>query len=110
MIPVRIINTVGETALVEWMVGADFVRGYLPKGVIQANATISESDAEAATSYGVTWENYIRNSVSVKDIAREMRRHGLWTADDLRARPQEYMRIIQTLFALDVVAVFEGVK
>ncbi|RPI92581.1 MAG: hypothetical protein EHM39_13500, partial [Chloroflexi bacterium] len=78
-IPVRIIETKGASALVEWDAGDMLRRAYVPKGAVtdgQADATI----LALGIPYGIDWPALLDLSgVTVETVTAALRRAGIWT-------------------------------
>lgn len=88
-VPVRVIAQNKGAALVEWVVGDDWARGYVP--LLQVvDDTVKRSDLNESATYGLDWVTIIGPlDVTAQDVARELHRAGLWTEDDIRKQPRE---------------------
>ncbi len=71
-VPVMVVGTKGESALVEW----DLKRGYVPASSVKGGA-VSPVTLKRAIPYGVPWDNLSEG------LAAVMRKAGIWTTDDL---------------------------
>ena len=88
-VPVRVIVQNKGAALVEWVVGDDWARGYVPTSQIVGDM-VKDSDLDESATYGLDWATIIGPlDVTVQDVARELRCAGLWTEDDIRKQPRE---------------------
>ncbi len=71
-VPVMVVGTKGESALVEW----DLKRGYVPASSVKDGA-VSPATLKRAIPYGVPWDDLSEG------LATVMRKAGIWTTDDL---------------------------
>lgn len=82
-LPVRVIGSKGESALVEWIdAEAMYRRVYVPLAKV-AKGTVATKDLERGIPYGLPWEEYIEVEVTPASIANELRRLGAWRREDL---------------------------
>lgn len=104
---VRIVQTKGQSALVEWQEEGRLFRGYLPVNLVK-DGTAEGADLAKAAPYGVPWERYINLAgLTVQALADELRRNGIWTVDDLMKRDRDIIGIATNLVGR---AVFEAAK
>ena len=87
-LPVRVVEKKGKSALVEWDEGDDQRRGFVPVKEIEGGKC-GEDGLGAAIPYGAPWEQFIDLSeLNAETLARNLRRLGVWTADDLERNPK----------------------
>lgn len=109
MIPVRIINQQGLTALVEWMAGDDYKRAFVPLEAV-TEGVCAEDVLAQGVSYGVAWEDFIKVQATPQRIARELRRYGVWTLADLQQRIATAKAAAWEACSLDLAALIRAVK
>ena len=109
MIQVKVVNQRGLTALVEWMVGDDYRRAYVPLETI-AEGACAEDTLQAGAPYGVAGEEYIKVQSTPQRIARELRRYGIWTLDDLQQRIATAKAAAWEACAPDFAAIIRAVR
>lgn len=92
MTPVKVIGVASDTALVEWHEDGRYYRVFVP-----ANEVLDGQMEHPhwGAPYGEDWAALIQ--VDVSEIANELRRHGIWTIDDLQARPDAARGVIQSV-------------
>jgi len=84
-VPVRVIGSKGESALVEWMDAEGMYRRvYVPLAKV-TKGTVASKDLERGIPYGLPWEDYIEVTATPASIANELRRMGAWRREDLTA-------------------------
>lgn len=84
---VQVVEQHGKSALVEWR------RAYVPaKRVI--DDTCDAETLERGIPHGIPWEELIDvSNITPQTIAQELRKHGLWTLEDLREHDRRLIRI-----------------
>lgn len=102
-INLRIVSLAGETALVE-IRNPGLWRGYIPVELIDRETMTADSeDLEAATPYGIAWEQVIKIDPDLPEkIAAELRENGIFTRADLDRNPQVVMNIYQKYLRFEV--------
>jgi len=83
-IPVRVIHTEGESALVEWN-DDGLHRAFVPVEEVSEDKC-SASVLKAGVPYGVDWEKYIQINVTVAEISHALHRAGFWIPKDIEQR------------------------
>jgi hypothetical protein len=82
-VPVRVIGSKGESALVEWIDAEGlYQRIYVPLAKV-TKGTVASKDLERGIPYGLPWEEYIEVTATPASIANELRRMGAWRREDL---------------------------
>ena len=87
-LPVTVIKTKGKSALVEHALERRFV----PKGSVEGGSILS-TDWEAGIPYGIPWEKL--PSLPPTELAIQLRKRGIWTAEDLRTNQQQAVEAIR---------------
>ena len=85
---IKVVAETGKSSIVEYYDGST-QRVVVPSSVIHGD-TLDDADLAAGVPYGVPWQ-----AVTTPEIANELRRVGIWTAQDLDARPQLAITAIQ---------------
>lgn len=105
---VRVLRRKNGLALIEWPVGDDFRRSWIPISTFQddlgSTATVEHPEYGLPFEDGIPWEEIIVMAASPNIIARELRRQGIWTIEDLRARPDDARAAIQSAYRMDLQA------
>lgn len=104
--PIRIISHKGPTALVEWTIKGDYFRAYVPIEVI-VDGKVSEDELTAGAGYGVRWEEILSIRITPEAVARQLRRLGIWTSEDLRKAGDKLRMAIWEAVEFDKVALIE---
>ena len=60
------------------------------------------SELAMAIPYGLPWEDIVALAATPEIIAHELRRRGIWTAEDLRDSGGAAMGAIQSAYGLDL--------
>jgi len=114
LVSVRLLKSTGAAALVEWEttpVKSTGGTGKLNRATVQA-ADYVDGCVEAAAlatsiPYGVAWEEVKFNTPKPADIAGALRQAGIWTKQDLFAKPQAAIGALQSVYRLDLGALIE---
>jgi hypothetical protein len=69
---------------------------------------VSDDEIALAIPVGVAWEDVIRLQTTPTDIQRELRRRGVWTAQDAISRPNDVIAAVSAAYGLDVAAVIRA--
>lgn len=94
MVKVKLITDSGNTVIVEYMVKGRAIRVMLPMTDL-VNGAVEEKKLEAGFSYGVPWETVELPSFTAQDLADELHKYDIWTADDALKN----IRVIQGVVA-----------
>jgi hypothetical protein len=87
-LPVKVIETKGKSALVEY----GFERRFVPSSSVGGNA-VPSTVWEAGIPYGVPWEKV--PPLSPTELAAQLWKRGIWTSEDLRANQQQAVEAIR---------------
>lgn len=100
----------GGMSLVEWLDKDDIQQRSRVKTTLILNRTGNEgeiSKPEQGIPYGVDYVHVFSPVVTSKDICRELRKRGLWTAADLHKHPDLIMGALQSAYGLDFSRVIQ---
>jgi len=89
---VRIVEARGKSALVEWEDGGRLRRAFVPAKEV-VDGACPAGVLEEAPAYGVPWELVDLSAVTPEAVAEQLRRRGIWTPADLRAKDRVLIRI-----------------
>jgi len=102
MIPVKQIREQGDVVLVEWL---DEEQRYHRASVPKKALSRGECDLNAGIPYGEAWERAHLPAVDPVQVANELRRHGIWTADDLLRGSTSVRAALQRLYVVPALKV-----
>jgi hypothetical protein len=108
-VPIRTIKDAGETVLVEWAVGDDFQRAYVPTAEVVEGSCAADV-LEIGVPYGEPWETFIKVKVTPAMVARELRRAGIWTLDDLQRNVAKAKMTVWEAAQFDLGALIRAVE
>ena len=80
--PVLVVRETGGTALVQWHDGERMRRACVPSTEVVGGHVKAETLGQGV-QVGVDWEALGGEGVTARALAEELRRVGVWTADDL---------------------------
>ena len=109
MVKVKIIQRKGQAALVEWVDSEGTHRATIPMGVIRKGQA-AEDELSYGIPYGEPWEELITVSATSETIAAELRRCGIWTREDLEARPTQALSAIQSAYGVGLADLLRAVR
>lgn len=105
---VTIIREENGMALVEWLDDDKVPQ----RNSVKASSLLNREGNSAQVAkpeqglyYGVDFVRTLRPSVTSKDITRELRLRGLWTAADVQKHPSDVMSALQSAYGLDMAQV-----
>ncbi len=104
LVKVRTVRREGVAVLVEWYTGdkkdPQYHRGCVPPEEIQFD-TADKLVLDAAIPWGVPWDEVVPGVTPA--VTNELRRHGIWTADDLLANAGKISLALQRSILLPLV-------
>ena len=108
-ITVKVVQQKGQAALVRW-IGEDGVhQATIPASKI-VKGQVSEDELGYGIEYGEPWQELITVSATPESIAAELRRCGIWTRDDLEARPNQALSAIQAAYGCGLADLLRAVR
>jgi hypothetical protein len=109
LVPVRIIINDGVSALVEYSGKNAPIRATVSAKNIIGNK-VRDTVLDKAVKHGIDWTELNYPKISPEEIHRQLRNHGIWTAQDARLKPgQVNAAMIQATASL-VSTIFEFIK
>lgn len=106
---VKVIQRKGIVALVEWIDGDGLKRGVIPVNII-AKGRVDREELKSAIPYGIPWEKLLKVSATPQTVAAELRRVGIWTREDLEARPNQALSAIQAAYGVGLADLLRAVR
>jgi hypothetical protein len=104
---VRLITRQKDLALIEWMEDEEARRSWLPaKEVAQwADGTFHATEPARGIPYGDDFLGSTKLQATANAVGKELRRRGIWTADDALSNAPAVFGALQTVYGLDVAGV-----
>lgn len=81
-VDVRVVCKRGDSALVQFVVKGIYHRVYIPPKKI-VDGRVDESVLERGIVYGEPWEDFMDMNADKEQMANELRRRGMWVAEDV---------------------------
>lgn len=81
-VDVHTLRTKGESALVQFTMKGFLRRVFIPISEIEGDRA-KESVLERGIVYGDPWEDFMELNATAENMANELRRRGMWVAEDL---------------------------
>lgn len=112
MTQVQIILRKSGLILVEWTnTDGNLKRSWLPPNMVEESGPKPESDRpERGIPYGVDFSRMISLSATSQDWNNALKKRGIWTIADLRARPQDAIGALQDAYGIDLAALLNAAK
>lgn len=102
----KTIRRAGPASLVEWKEDGRPQRAWVPREL--------EEDEEVAgmgIPYGIPWAEILApKTIFPEDLEAELRRRGIWTAEDAQKNPQAIVGAIVELIGVDMAAVVRAAR
>ena len=102
-VPVKILNSNGRSALIEWLDNDGVMRGIIPQEVI-VDDFVNEEHLSLAIPYGIDWAYALENAipkVTPQEFAAVLHQYNIWTLEDLTSNPARSFTAIQAVYGLD---------
>jgi len=109
MVKVKIIQRKGQATLVQWIAEGGAHRATIPADTI-IKGQVASDELEYGIVYGEPWEELITVSATPESIAAELRRCGIWTKEDLEARPTQALSAIQAAYGVGLADLLRAVR
>lgn len=94
MIDVRVIETKGKSALVEYHDDSIPYRVYMPSSEIENGRANLYKLQNEYTPYGIPWTSFLNLSgITSTGIMKTLRERGVWTYDDLKEHDRVLIKI-----------------
>ena len=108
---VNVIRKQGQVVLVEWAEDGKPKRALVPGDKIN-NGLCASYILDAGIPYGLQWEelleNVNENTKFVEALATNLRKEGIWTAEDVT--PQKILVALQATYGVDVHKILRTIK
>jgi len=101
-VTVEIIKREKKSVLVAWMDGGQYHRAYVPASKLKGNS-IDAAALEKCPAYGLDWAAKFANLPGADILANELRRQGIWTADDFRRGRRTVNAVMMKIFVNPLV-------
>jgi hypothetical protein len=86
LLPVKIVMSDRTSALVEYEKNGLLTRATIA-GKYIVDDKVKESILNKAVKFGIDWSELKFPSITSEEISRQLRNHGIWTAQDARTKP-----------------------
>lgn len=106
LVPVTVISQTGKSAVVQWLEKDDLKRVTIPKDKLEGGK-VDAQILKAGVPYGLLWENVNLPEFAVEDLAKELRRHNVWTAADAQLNAVQVRAAVQSVYKQVVLAIVE---
>jgi hypothetical protein len=113
LVPAKRIKELKGMVLVQWHDGENPRRNWVVPVMIKGendDGTILVSNPEVGVQYGMDFSKIFEMEATPSDLDRELKRMNIWTADDVRARPNDVRAAIQAAYGVDFSALMQAVK
>jgi len=101
LVKVVVIKAYKDTALVELTEAGELVRYIVPLASL-TDKGILPSDLELGIKYGIPWEQELKLDATVKKLASNLRKAGLWTAEDIIGNYNLVAGVLQATYGVDL--------
>jgi hypothetical protein len=98
---ITIIKEQGQAVLVE-RVDNGVPRRYIVPRECVYGVSVAPDVLSAGIEYGEPWEELWTPQVTPEAVATALRRHGIWTVEDLRREPGKAVAALQSVYGLDL--------
>lgn len=109
-VTVRVIERQDQASLVEWLTEeGSHARAVVPAKEVKGDV-IKASTLKKGVPHGLDWERLIKITVKPADVARSMRRRGLFTIADIDAGGPAIFAAFAEAFGTDLAHLIENAR
>ena len=101
-VAVNIVKREKKSVLVAWMDGGQYRRAYAPASKLKGNS-IDAAALEKCPAYGLDWAAKFASLPGADILANELRRQGIWTADDFKRGRRTVNAVMMKIFVNPLV-------
>lgn len=106
---VTVVRSKGGKSLVEWTYAQRLHRSWVPMGdVVKDGDGYRVEKPSAGVPYGHNFAKLLTPSATPDAIDAELKRRGIWTIEDLRASPNSALGALQSVYGVDLAALFQA--
>lgn len=110
-VPVTPLSRRNGLVMVEWSDNGRLFRHWIKEdSVRQTPGGSVATDPSHGVPYGFDWSVVVKLQVTPEMIDTELKRIGIWTAEDLRSRAAEARSAILAAYGFDVASLLEAVR
>ena len=111
-VEVKIVLRKNNIYLVEWTESGNPNRAWVTPDMVvsETSETAIVNNPSAGIPYGANFAEMITLFATPEDVDREFKRRGIWTIADLRAKPQDALAAIQSVYRVDLARVLQAAK
>ena len=109
MIDVKVINSRGQSALVEYIENGRLKRKTVPvKDVIDNQ--VNKYNLNLGISYGIEWSKLVKLNATPEQLEQNLRNAGIWTKEDALNNAQIVQGVLQKTYGIDYAAILRIAK
>ena len=108
-VAIKVIEQRGYAALVEWVADGAVNRSIVPNHLI-IDGRCQAEELKRGIPYGVPWSALVELQVTPEAVEQALRNVGIWTAEDLFARPQAAVGALQAVYGVDSAVLMRAAR
>jgi len=105
LIPVRLVRSNADNAIVEYELNKVLQRATIPSNIIE-DGKVPEDELQFGIPYGVPWE-LVKLTASSIDLANMLRRMEIWTYEDAMSNPNKVISALQAVYKCDLAQIIQ---
>lgn len=109
LVPVTVIKQMGATLLVQWMEGKRRKRGYIPSEELIKDK-VDKEVLEMVQPYGIPFADIVEMKATPQRLEDKLYDSDIWTLDDLMKHSKLIPGIIQSVYSVDMAALFTAAR
>jgi len=108
--PFKLIANQGENGLIEVLRGGETTRCILPMVMLRGK-DVSDAEIDLGIPFGLPFSQFLQANPFIPEIV-EVKLHnaGIWTLDDLRQNAQKAVRIIQSVYHIELASIIKSAE
>jgi hypothetical protein len=99
-VPVKLIMSANNSALVEYIKDGTLVRATVPYKYL-VDGKVKDTILDRAIKFGIDWSELKFPPILAGEINRQLRIHGIWTAQDARLKPGLVTKAVMSACTLE---------
>jgi hypothetical protein len=104
----KLIRKQDNVALIEVFDNGVYSRVVVPSHSVSDNGKVPADVLEMGIPYGCPWEEMVTLTATPEAIANELRRRGIYTAEDMLSNQQAVFSVVQSVYSVDSQALIKA--
>jgi hypothetical protein len=104
----KLIRRQDNIAIIEVYDDGQYSRVIVPSNTVADNGRVSPEVVDMGIPYGCPWEEMVTLTATPEAIANELRRRGIYTAEDMLSNQRVVLAVVQSIYGVDAQALIKA--